>query len=124
MTCDIAALSIAALFDDATDPTVHDLFAAIEAGPFPWSLPDVDNLVIDFESGWQVSIGFGTGHYCTNKFSFLGPHEDLRAAITIEVAIFKPDTTPYFPEGFQSDGTGGWIRIAHVAHIIDCIAGK
>lgn len=67
---------------------------------------------------WMLSVAYGPTAYGTNKFCVVASDDVLRAtARTVEVAIFRPDGTPYRPEGWTQD-VDGWVPLSTVGVLL------
>jgi hypothetical protein len=86
-----------------------------------------------FKNGWEISVQFGNGHYCSNKMK----DSSSRQSETAEVAIFAPDKDGFPREWWSYDETlddvveqpeesfvNGWLTTDQVSSIINIIANK
>ena len=97
------------------------------------SSPDWPGFSMTFKNGWEISVQFGSSHYCSNRDKDKTRHRSA----TAEVAIFAPDKDGFPREWWsydenindvvkqsQSTFVNGWLETDQVASIINIISKK
>ena len=81
---------------------------------------------IKFPNGWAISVQFGPGNYCTNRYAgFSGKdnprNSDFYHSDDAEIAVF--DATDNFVKLTPWDTVEGYVSPARVAEVIAIISG-
>ena len=72
-----------------------------------------------FANGWTVSVQFGAGNYCANKY-LVEFGKAAPTCVDAEIAAWDADGTWY---DFEQDTVKGWQSTDNVASFIAYIAG-
>jgi hypothetical protein len=75
---------------------------------------------IGFPNGWSISVQFGNGTYCENRYRDHQPHAGFYSSPDAEVAVFKPDGS--FARLCAHDDVAGWQTPEQVAELIAQVA--
>jgi hypothetical protein len=68
-----------------------------------------------FANGYTVSVQFGAGNYCENRYQKEDSMNFQTSSMDAELMVFKPDGEPHtFPVG--------WMSTNEVANILERIA--
>ena len=96
------------------------------------SAADWPGFSMTFKNGWEISVQFGSSHYCSNRDN----NNSRRRSGTAEVAIFSPngawwsydeklDNVVKPPIDNPTDSfVNGWLTTDQVASIINIISNK
>lgn len=69
-------------------------------------------LTMTFENGYTISIQFGMGNYCENKFSSKDHSKD------VEIAVFDKENSFFRLPSMQDEDVKGYINMDELADYI------
>ena len=84
--------------------------------------------VMTFENGWEISVQWGPGNYCSTRYDELmkdtnpwdGKHYNYQSR-TAEIAVTHKDHKDYYPLS-DHDDVKGWVQTEEVAEYIQWTA--
>jgi len=81
---------------------------------------------VTFANGWKVSVMFGGGNYCQNRFENVDHRETIFQSDDAEVAVFTPDDefSTDFPGCPEGDQVLGWITSETMLEIMNWTANQ
>jgi hypothetical protein len=81
---------------------------------------------VTFANGWKVSVMFGGGNYCQNRFENVDHREPIFQSDDAEVAVFTPDDefSTDFPGCPEGDQVLGWINSETMLEIMNWTANQ
>jgi hypothetical protein len=86
---------------------------------------------VTFANGWKVSVMFGAGNYCQNRFEDVDHRETVPVwgsfhSDDAEVAVFTPDDefSTDFPGCPEGDQVLGWITPETMLEIMNWTANQ